>query len=56
MEERKGFVVRSTELEIGLSSNDKPMEMEVDSTASKPSSSKPSSSKHPSFFKARTFP
>lgn len=55
MEEREGSVVKSSELEMGLSSSDKPVEMEVDTAASKPSSSKPSSSKHPSSSKARTF-
>lgn len=39
-------VVRSSELETGLSSSDEPVDMEVDTAASKPSSSlKPSSSK-----------
>lgn len=45
MRERERFVVRSTELEMGLSSSDKLIGMEVDTAASKTSSSKPSSTK-----------
>jgi len=45
VEEGQRSVVRSSELETSLSSSDKPVEMEIDTTASKPSSFKPSSSK-----------
>lgn len=45
MEERVGFVLRSSELTMGLLSSDIPVEMEVDIAASIPSSLKPSSSK-----------
>ena len=55
MEERECSTVRSSELETGLSSSDKLMEMEVDTTISKPLSSKPLSSKPSSSSKARTF-
>ena len=55
MEGRRRFVVRSSELETGLSSSDKPVEMGINIAASKPSSSKPSSSKPSSFTKPRSF-
>ena len=50
MEEGPRSVVRSSEMEMGLSSSDKMAKMEIDIVASKPSSSKPSSSK-PSYSK-----
>lgn len=55
MEEREGSTVRSSELETRLSSSDKLVEMEVDTTISKPSSSKTLSSKPSSSSKATTF-
>lgn len=55
VEERLCSKVRSTEQETGLSSSDKPVEMEVDIVALKPLSSKPSSSKPPFSSKARAF-
>ena len=55
MEEGQRSVVRSSELETSLSSSDKPVEMEIDTTASKPSSFKPSSSKPSSSKKPRSF-
>ena len=48
-------MVRSSKLETSLSSSDKPMEMETDTTTSKPSSSKPSSLKPSSSKKPRSF-
>ena len=48
-------MVRSSELKMGLSSSDKPMEMEIDTAASKPESFKPSSSKPSSSKKPRSF-
>ena len=48
-------MVRSSELETGLSSSDKPMEMEIDTVTLKPSSFKPFSSKPSSFKKPRSF-
>ena len=53
--EREGSMVRSSELETGLSSNDKPMEVEVDTDASRPSFLKPDSLKASSSSKARAF-
>ncbi|XP_050241259.1 uncharacterized protein LOC126690173 [Quercus robur] len=55
MEEGQRSVVRSSELETSLLSSDKPVEMEIDTTASKPSSFKPSSSKPSSSKKPRSF-
>ena len=48
-------MVRSSKLETGLSFSDKPMEMETDTTTSKPPSSKPSSLKPSSSKKPRSF-
>lgn len=42
VEEGQRSVVRSSEMETNLSSSDKPVEMEIDTATSKPSSSKPS--------------
>ena len=47
MEKGLRSVVRSSELEMGLSSSDKLAEIEIDTAFSKPSSSKPFSSKPP---------
>ena len=55
MEEGSRFVVKSSEMETGLSSSDKMAEMEIDTAASKPSSFKPSSSKPPSSKNPRSF-
>ena len=57
MSMKKGprYVVRSSELETGLSSSDKLIGMEVDTTASKPSSSKPSTLKPPASKSSRSF-
>lgn len=53
--EKEGSMVRSSELETGLSSSDKPMEVEVDTDASRPSFLKPDSLKASSSSKARAF-
>ena len=50
LEEKERDVVRLSELEMGSSTSDKPMETKVDTAALRPSSSKPSSTK------VRTFP
>ena len=47
MEKGLRSVVRSSELEMGLSSSDKLAEIEIDTAFSKPSSFKPFSSKPP---------
>jgi len=54
LEEKERDVVRSSELDTGLSTSDKPVKTEVDTATSRPSSSKPSSTK-PSSTKVRTF-
>ena len=54
-EEGPRSVVRSSELETGLSSSDKPTGMEVDTTTSKPLSSKPSTLKPSASKNSRSF-
>lgn len=55
VEEGQRSVVRSSEMETNLSSSDKPVEMEIDTATSKPSSSKPFSSKPSSSKMPRSF-